>query len=166
MSQQTYPCPECAEKGIEKVYNLPTGLGVHRKMVHGIAGSSSGAAAYKRKQAKIRGKAKTPVKHLKPLPNGRVACFYCDQTFDGIRWRSRHINVTHPGKSVTGPKLDRPKPAPVSQVDREIAADKALVAFTIGQMKNECKHIARIENVPERQFIQMCAEYFMKVAQI
>lgn len=141
-----FQCPECKEQGVEKVFKFPTGLGAHRKFQHGIAGtSSSSIASRKVKQGYI----------------GRARCFYCSRTFDSVNGRSKHIVATHPGKSLKG--LGPMKKA-VPVQEREIAADRALAAFTVGQMKNECKHIAESQGRPEREFILMVAEYFNKMA--
>lgn len=151
----SYLCPECQEKGIEKTFTFPTGLGAHRKFSHGIAGvSSSSTAARKAREKAAKGKA---------------ACFYCSRSFENTNGRSKHITAAHPGKSFTNPNGKLAKPVRVketAEVWQEKVADKALVGYVIGEMKNECKHIARANDIPERDFIQMCAEYFMKVARL
>lgn len=46
--KKVYPCPDCP-----KVYKYPTALGLHRKKVHGISGSSKSAMALHKQKSNI-----------------------------------------------------------------------------------------------------------------
>ena len=72
--EQTLQCPECAEKGIRKEFTDARARGTHRRLVHGVRGSSASVRSANKKKAEVpkpvgqpKGSGKRPVSHhVKP----------------------------------------------------------------------------------------------------
>lgn len=148
----SHPCPECKEKGIEKVFQYPTGLGVHRRSVHGVLGTSNASIAAR--------KAKAVAKNMAATKNVlNIACPYCPRMFDTANGRAKHIGAAHPGKG----RIRRPL---VVSASRDATDLECLAAFTAGQWTTECRHLADKEKLNPSDFLKRCADYFTKAANL
>lgn len=160
-----YPCPECKAQGIEKIYTVASGLGLHRRIKHNVAGTSSAALSARRKQAEeteaSEASAEVPTNVVVTNGKSKLKCFYCPRTFAGTRWRSKHIHLAHPGQATDELSIELQKGSPNGTI-HESEEDKNKREFTIyhaGILEGIARGMANETNLPPKEFTSRCAEY-------
>lgn len=155
-------CPECEAVGITRTFKKSTGRGAHRKAAHGVLGSSPASAKWREEHPKVR-----------------VKCFYCPETFMGVRWRSRHINAKHPGAATEEPpnlpvpvlgavttEVKKKGKKPNGTSPKESIAQTTeefdfyqTVARTAGYLEGIAHGLAAREGYVPEEFTRQCVEY-------
>jgi C2H2-type zinc-finger domain len=162
-TKATHQCPECNHAP----YPTAKGLATHRRLAHGVEGTSrSTINARKRKQKK-----RDP-KPYSTRVKGRFPCPHCDFVGNWKGGLTHHMNAAHKTNR-NGSKRSQlvkfTEAIPVSQNGHNphaeeaqaTASDRALevtLAITLGRFTEICRSMAAQYDIPERVFAARFAE--------
>lgn len=144
--KEEFVCPECRDQGVRKEFDDARGLGTHRRIAHGVMGSSTAAVAYRAKKAE----AKRLAKRKAAGSSGRPLHPSDMNQSPGTPRRGRPLGSrnqpTRPGSVELRKAATLPLPA-------------TLVGYAMAKMEEAAHRIARDNNLPERDFTRVVAGY-------
>jgi hypothetical protein len=160
--QATFKCPECGEK-----FNYAKVLGSHRRLKHGVAGTSHSVLAM-RKKREAQPPPATPPMPVLNCPD----CDFAAATTGGLLW---HRRAKHNIIAAHRPKNMRRELEPGKTQTITIAAThnghkedwqghtdgipEALIAVTSGRFQELCRSVAYEHDLPPRLFAARVAAF-------
>jgi len=144
---QLFTCPECARAGIHTVFADARGRGTHRRIKHGVMGTSSAAVAYREKRAQI---AKATRRTARPgaKPGARPVG----------RPRGSVTKNPAPGRGHAAGSIVPVAAGSAAQMSQ------ALLGYAVGRLVGMAERIARENDLPETEFTRRAAALFAELS--